>query len=132
MPAPLVGVAAAAAARLIAKKLATNTAKKTITSSARVRKNTNAVSKVVMRKSPVTPKTTIIQKNSVKKIGTSKPANNINTLMADAKKTVIPASTKSVAKKAFKPKQRTNGLSDKAQRGIDKERLNRPSRFDWR
>jgi len=46
MPAPIVGVAAAAAARLVAKKLATKTAKKAVTSSARVRSNTNAVSKV--------------------------------------------------------------------------------------
>jgi hypothetical protein len=132
MPAPIVGAAAAAAARLVAKKLATKTAKKAVTSSARVRKNTNAVAKVIKTESPTTQKTRIIQKNSVKKIGTSKPANNINTLMADAKKTVKSSPVKVVAKKAFKPKQRTNGLSDKAQRGIDKERLNRPSRFDWR
>lgn len=135
MPAPIVGVAAAAAARLVAKKLATKTAKKAVTSSARVRKNTNAVAGVVKADSPTAWRTGPIQRNSVKKVVGGKTKQNYptkNELGIGDKKTVIPASTKSVAKKAFKPKQRTNGLSDKAQRGIDKERLNRPSRFDWR
>jgi hypothetical protein len=70
MPAPLVGAAAAAAARLIAKKLATKTVKKAVTPAARVRKNTNAVAKVV-KNTPVTraaAQTNVIQKRSVREI----------------------------------------------------------------
>jgi hypothetical protein len=122
MPAPLVGVAAAAAARLVAKKLASKTVKKAVTSSARVRKNTNAAAKVVKAESPTTQKTRMIQKNSVKKIGTSKPANNINTLMADARKTVAVRTTSAKSKK----------LSAKQERAIEAERRFGSSRFDWR
>lgn len=62
-------------------------------SAKRVRKNTNAVAKVVKAESPTTQKTRTIQKNSVKKITTSKPANNINSLIKDVKKTVAVRAT---------------------------------------
>lgn len=87
MPAPLAAAAAAAAARLIAKKLATKTVKKAVTSSTRVRNNSNALSGVAKpnakpdgitgggltgKKSAIIPgkgsarETNSIQKNSVK------------------------------------------------------------------
>ena len=91
----------------------------------RVRKNTNAVSKVIKTDSPTTQKTRIIQKNSVQKVGMPKPANNINSLVKDVKKTVdvrTPAPKKTVAKRAYK-------LSEKAKRAIDKARM---SESDWR
>lgn len=136
MPGPLVGAAAAAAARLIAKKLATNTAKKTITSAARVRKNTNAAAKVIKTESPTTQKTRIIQKNSVKKIApspkdwsgkgippaTSVRKTSINSLVKDAKKTVAVRTTSAKSKK----------LSAAQERAIEAERRFGSSRFDWR
>jgi hypothetical protein len=132
MPGPLVGAAAAAAARMIAKKLATNTAKKAVTSSARVRKNTNAVAGVVKADSPTAWRTGPIQRNSVKKVVGGKTKQNYptkNELGIGDKKTVVkPAPKKVVAKKAVK--QKTNGLSAKAERGINWERLNRLDRFN--
>jgi hypothetical protein len=136
MPGPLVGAAAAAAARLVAKKLATNTAKKTITSAARVRKNTNAAAKVIKTESPTTQKTRIIQKNSVKKIApspkdwsgkgippaTSVRKTSINSLVKDAKKTVAVRTTSAKSKK----------LSAAQERAIEAERRFGSSKFDWR
>jgi hypothetical protein len=136
MPAPIVGVAAAAAARLIAKKLATKTVKKAVTSSARVRKNTNAVAGVAKPNSSTTQKTRMIQKNSVKKIApspknwsgkgippaTSVRKTSVNTLMADARKTVAVRTTSAKSKK----------LSAAQERAIEAERRFGPSRFDWR
>jgi hypothetical protein len=79
MPAPLVGVAAAAAARLVAKKLATKTVKKAVTSSARVRKNTNAVASTIKADSPTAWRTGPIQRNSVKKVVGGKTKQNYPT-----------------------------------------------------
>jgi hypothetical protein len=120
MPAPLVGAAAAAAARLVAKKLATKTAKKAVTSSARVRKNTNAAASVVKADSPTAWRTGPIQRNSVKKVVGGKTKQNYPT-----KNELGIGDKKVVAKRAFK-------LSAAQQRAIEAERRFGSSKFDWR
>jgi hypothetical protein len=139
MPAPIVGVAAAAAARLVAKKLATKTAKKAVTSSARVRKNTNAVTGAAKVKDNYPQQlTNALQKRSVKKVAATettrktapKTANNIDSLMADARKTVKPNfEIKSGAKKVVAKRATLNA---KQQRAIEAERRFGSSKFDWR
>ena len=99
MPAPLVGVAATAAARLIAKKLATKTVKKAVTSSARVRKNTNAVASTIKADSPTAWRTGPIQRNSVKKVVGGKTKQNYPT-----KNELGIGDKKVVAKRATTPK----------------------------
>jgi hypothetical protein len=98
----------------------------------RVRKNTNAVAGVVKPDSPTAWRTGPIQRNSVKKVVGGKTKENYptkNELGIGDKKTVVkPAPKKVVAKKAVK--QKTNGLSAKAERGINWEKLNRLDRLN--
>ena len=137
MPAPLAAAAAAAAARLIAKKLATNAAKKAVTPAARVRKNTNAVARVVKADSPTAWRTGPIQRNSVKKVVGGKTKQNYptkNELGIGDKKTVSPA-PKPVAKKTVAVRAtgiRSKKLSAAQERAIEAERRFGSSKFDWR
>jgi hypothetical protein len=140
MPAPLVGVAATAAARLIAKKLATKTVKKAVTSSARVRKNTNAVASTIKADSPTAWRTGPIQRNSVKKVVGGKTKQNYptkNELGIGDKKVVAKRATtpKPVAKKTVAVRAtgiRSKKLSAAQERAIEAERRFGSSRFDWR
>jgi hypothetical protein len=140
MPAPLVGVAATAAARLIAKKLATKTVKKAVTSSARVRKNTNAVASTIKADSPTAWRTGPIQRNSVKKVVGGKTKQNYptkNELGIGDKKVVAKRATtpKPVAKKTVAVRAtgiRSKKLSAAQERAIEAERPFGSSRFDWR
>jgi uncharacterized protein (DUF2342 family) len=89
MPAPIIGVAAAAAARLVAKKIAsratggiTGTGAKNINptyrqmndSQARIRANSDTVSKVTKPNTESWNRTDAIQKRSVKKLTNKKDA----------------------------------------------------------
>ena len=107
----------------------------------RVRKNTNAVAGAAKPKPDrmTQLKTNAIQKNSVKKDYQTYSTKDIDSLVRDVsktvdvrktalKKTVSPAPKKVVAKKAVK--QKTNGLSAKAERGINWEKLNRLDRLN--
>jgi hypothetical protein len=144
MPAPLVGVAATAAARLIAKKLATKTVKKAVTSSARVRKNTNAVASTIKADSPTAWRTGPIQRNSVKKVVGGKTKQNyptknelgIGDKKVVAKRATAPKTTpKPVAKKTVAVRAtgiRSKKLSAAQERAIEAERRFGSSRFDWR
>ena len=111
MPAPLVGVAATAAARLIAKKLATKKVKKAVTSSARVRKNTNAATGIAKVKDNYPPQlTNALQKRSVKKVAATettrktapKKDNWEKQLIKDARASEVARRRDTVAKRAVK------------------------------